>query len=599
MRRVLRGLLRRPYEASACRAQALLVSWPTSTCRQGTQATAGGHAAVATESRGFSSKSRNNSNSGSKFPPPTEAASVPFPGKDLRVSRVGFGSPWMGAAPDRGLDLSRALSDGQCNLVQLTSEVRRVKTHDKDGKPLLVPEWPELSWETRTFGNMEIPRQDLALLWELPAAGKPVKEALSPARAMEHLDLLLAYHSLEYVDAFVMEIPTNTAGEAGINDYRRFTGEAVRLAMTEFMDLAGDKVRTLGFSWKENPHTPHPGRAPDTPLSDVVELRDLLTPSKPVVAMFPVGVACGATVDGLDAESGGGLFGSSESTGVFQIGTNVTHARRPDGRPFRLVDVRPRPVEDIMSELKSKFGMAIHLELEYAKRFEGDQAATAPSEEAGESEEGEGEEGDEPEEPRSPLPPKADVSWAHILAHNQNKIQGLDEWETIRDSQIKPSVMRALDTLRIRGDAEGEWGFLYRSTLGSLMSGLSEIMEVRKSHQLEEVAALMDELAPSLQTHAREREADGAAEETASPELEGRSERTVIEGNSRGGQDFAPVVARCTAAALGTGVDCVLDEEFSASRQPGRVAGFPPIPPNEMKRLYTEFQLPSDAPPKP
>lgn len=35
-----------------------------------------------------------------------------------------------------------------------------------------------------------------------------------------------------------------------VNDYRRFTGEAVRLAMTEFADLAGDKMKTLGFSWK-------------------------------------------------------------------------------------------------------------------------------------------------------------------------------------------------------------------------------------------------------------------------------------------------------------------------------------------------------------
>lgn len=70
-----------------------------------------------------------------------------------------------------------------------------------------------------------------------------------------------------------------------------------------------------------NPHTPHPGRAPDSPLSDIVELRDLLTPSKPVVAMFPVGVGCGAAVDGLDPESDGGLFGLPESAGVFQIGT--------------------------------------------------------------------------------------------------------------------------------------------------------------------------------------------------------------------------------------------------------------------------------------
>lgn len=45
---------------------------------------------------------------------------------------------------------------------------------------------------------------------------------------------------------------------------------------------------------------------------------------------------------------------------------------------------------------------------------------------------------------------------------------------------VRPSVHDTVtQTLRIRGDAEGEWGFLYRSTLGSLMSGLSEAMEVR------------------------------------------------------------------------------------------------------------------------
>lgn len=75
---------------------------------------------------------------------------------------------------------------------------------------------------------------------------------------------------------------------------------------------------------QRNPHMPHPARAPDSPLSDVMELRDLLAPSKPVVAMFPVGVGvgCGATVDGLgSAGENGGLFGLPESAGVFQIGT--------------------------------------------------------------------------------------------------------------------------------------------------------------------------------------------------------------------------------------------------------------------------------------
>lgn len=70
-----------------------------------------------------------------------------------------------------------------------------------------------------------------------------------------------------------------------------------------------------------NPHTHHPGRAPDSPLSDVVELRDLLAPSKPLVAMFPVGVGCGASLDGSGSAENGGIFGLPESAGVFQIGT--------------------------------------------------------------------------------------------------------------------------------------------------------------------------------------------------------------------------------------------------------------------------------------
>lgn len=69
-----------------------------------------------------------------------------------------------------------------------------------------------------------------------------------------------------------------------------------------------------------NPHTPHPGRAPDSPLSDIIELRDMLIPGKPVVAMFPVGVGSGTAIDGLDV-SNGGVFGLPESAGVFQIGT--------------------------------------------------------------------------------------------------------------------------------------------------------------------------------------------------------------------------------------------------------------------------------------
>lgn len=88
---------------------------------------------------------------------------------------------------------------------------------------------------------------------------------------------------------------------------------------------------------------------------------------------------------------------------------------------------------------------------------------------------------------------------------------------------------------------------------------------MKKSYQLEEVAALMDDLAPSLLEASRGVAQAGEAGNSSSSG-DGSGAGSAIEGET--------VVGRCTAAALSTGVDCVLDEEFSASRDEARVTGF-------------------------
>lgn len=90
----------------------------------------------------------------------------------------------------------RALSDGQCNLVQLTSEVKRVKKVDKDGKPLLVPEWPERSWETKTFGNMEVKRRKRRASCSdrielAPDPGLSIAHVKLPSPHLQHIPALL------------------------------------------------------------------------------------------------------------------------------------------------------------------------------------------------------------------------------------------------------------------------------------------------------------------------------------------------------------------------------------------------------------------------
>lgn len=59
----------------------------------------------------------------------------------------------------------------------------------------------------------QVPRRDLALVLTLEGAGLPVEGALDPDRALDQLDMLLHYHSLEYLDSLILEIPALKGGE--------------------------------------------------------------------------------------------------------------------------------------------------------------------------------------------------------------------------------------------------------------------------------------------------------------------------------------------------------------------------------------------------
>lgn len=115
-RRVSRAVLRRTRAPCRCRVPPLILHESNPRTQQYHSASSSSSPRPSdyrhADRRLLSNKSKSTSSgrNASKFPPPTEAASVPFPGKDLRVSRVGFGSPWMGAATDRGLDMSRYLT---------------------------------------------------------------------------------------------------------------------------------------------------------------------------------------------------------------------------------------------------------------------------------------------------------------------------------------------------------------------------------------------------------------------------------------------------------------------------------------------------------
>lgn len=89
----------------------------------------------------------------------------------------------------------------------------------------------------------------------------------------------------------------------------------------------------------------------------------------------------------------------------------------------------------------------------------------------------------------------------------------------------------------------------------------------------------MDELAPSLRSSAR---GYAVSTEGSSPSNTDNNDTDSPGTHSTAGESGSEreretVIGRCTAAALGTGVDCILDEEFSASRETARVTGFPQV----------------------
>lgn len=67
-----------------------------------------------------------------------------------RSIKASFWSP----SPLRSHTWNRALSDGRCNLVQLSSKITPFVEMDEKGNPVeRDPESPDDSWEARVFGN--------------------------------------------------------------------------------------------------------------------------------------------------------------------------------------------------------------------------------------------------------------------------------------------------------------------------------------------------------------------------------------------------------------------------------------------------------------
>eukprot|EP00611_Tribonema_gayanum_P018688 TRINITY_DN3186_c0_g1_i2.p1 TRINITY_DN3186_c0_g1~~TRINITY_DN3186_c0_g1_i2.p1 ORF type:complete len:275 (-),score=73.34 TRINITY_DN3186_c0_g1_i2:93-917(-) len=257
----------------------------------------------------------------------------------------------------------------------------------------------------------------------------------------------------------------------------------------------------------------------------------------PLIVQYPVGLGSEYSW----AYRGGEGFALPAAANVFQIGRRVLHAdRAKTGRPFTFIDsaVSASPPRlEALSELRETFNQAMHLERIFKDTME-------------------------PNLQDVSLPDHS-VSWAHILAHTQHRLEGYDEWVKVRVLKLEPGLEQAIATL-LQNKQTREWATAYRHYMRLLLSQFTAMLEFNKAHLLGTMAQGMDAAAPSL---------------------------SVLPPSA--------ISARCVSAALSTGVDAVLSDVY-VSQGDAATAPLVRVPPDEVAMLMQTTALPpSQATPDP
>ncbi|KAG5186751.1 hypothetical protein JKP88DRAFT_353885 [Tribonema minus] len=509
-----------------------------------------------------------------------------------KVGVVGYGDPWVGRPKedieglktaithdgcsstelcvDEGMCVN-AITRGGCSLIELGAGEGMYVNVDKGSHAYswemgvvadLVVQERVKSWEMGVVVDLvvqeRVKREDLVLMSSVASDGLPLEDALAATRVEAQLASLLALHGLERLDVLCVEVPQQYKAEGGkasegehaqpvtpfadmaamiaqqlsaFRDrcYSELRKASLRERAAELMGTAlmrelyqTGRVGAVGFWWRAaNPHTrfsappaeghdSYEARMRDCVLGDIIACRDASMPAgTPLIVQYPVGVG-------------------SEYSWAYR-GRRVLHAdRAKTGRPFTFIDsavsASQAPRLEALSELRETFNQAMHLERIFKDTM---------------------------------------VSWAHILAHTQHRLEGYDEWVKVRVLKLEPGLEQAVEAL-LQNKQTREWATAYRHYMRLLLSQFTAMLEFNKAHLLGTMAQAMDAAAPSL---------------------------SVLPPSA--------ISARCVSAALSMGVDAVLSDVY-VSQGDAATAPLVRVPPDEVVMLMQTTALPpSQATPDP
>mmetsp|Transcript_9823 Transcript_9823/g.12288 ORF Transcript_9823/g.12288 Transcript_9823/m.12288 type:complete len:496 (-) Transcript_9823:236-1723(-) len=386
--------------------------------------------------------------------------SIKNTGSGLKVSKIGFGSPWIGAPKVQSKKLTRTIQNG-CNLIELT-ENNRVppnREHSDD-----IDHW-EMEAITRLMIEQKVQRDELMLLSRVPISRTP---SFSDSESMSNLNperIRLAtvesldFHGLECLDGLAVELPQMPKDEDP-KLWQQMLEDSFQSAIAGLESLVRDQmIQTYGFYSKS------------TGVLDNKVMKHLVSQDAPNMglAMFPMSPD---RLGKLDQST----IALAKAKGIAILGDDCLHSKRKDGRPVTFIDVYPDK-DTLSSRLENVFNKAMHMETEYMTRF------LDKKEELGIDE----------------LPEAVDLCWAHILSQKQGQIHSLEEWMALKELQVLPTLDQSLDILKDKGNqATMDFGMLYRIVAFDLFETFTEMMEESKAKEVEQLISQLDCLAPEL-----------------------------------------------------------------------------------------------------
>jgi hypothetical protein len=366
-------------------------------------------------------------------------------GQEIRVGRVGIGSPYTWAKDIPRIESSKLLILSQnANFIQASVNPFHSSTASSSGNGEANVESVVLN---ELITENEVPRDHLvvsAIIEDslLYPSMISLEERFSSEKIQQSVTQALNELKVEAIDTLVYRLPEEFLSLDNGN------GKELLYRAINTLEELSHRGKFTGYGFA----LPNVWAASSTNVDTIVEaLEKSLSKASERMSLLqmPVNLSIGLE----DISLPNTLHQLSEEHELFLIGEKSFDATLSNGKPFLLRDYRQHLGEDVALLLKTAFNLAISIERKYMEVLHAKHSVNES------------------------IPTCEEVAWAHILANQHGQFDNFEEWVYIRETQLFPRIEATLKRFSEIEDLK-EFGFAYSMAIRDLLKCFSASIEV-------------------------------------------------------------------------------------------------------------------------